>query len=91
MATAGHPLAQMALDFLLTPGMIAYATLPFAKDAHYLTATSTDYEWAFSQGGLTVSRMCHALSDESVHAATVLGSWCSLPDIIPQEEIMIAF
>jgi hypothetical protein len=35
-----------------------------------------------------VSKMRHSLCDESVRAATVLGSWCSLPGAIPQEEII---
>jgi hypothetical protein len=35
-----------------------------------------------------VSKMRHSLSDESVRAATVLGSWCSLPGAIPHEEII---
>jgi len=56
-----------------------------------LVATSTDVECAFSCGGLTVSKMHHSLSDESVHAATVLGSWCQFPDAIPWDEIEAAF
>ena len=43
-----------------------------------LTATSTDVERAFSHGGLTVSKMRHSLSDESMQAASVLGAWCDL-------------
>jgi hypothetical protein len=35
-----------------------------------------------------VSKMRHSLSDESVRAATVLSSWCSLPGAIPREEIV---
>jgi hypothetical protein len=52
---------------------------------------STDVERAFSRGGLTVSRMRHSLSDESVRAATVLGSWCSIPDAIPRDKIVSVF
>ena len=37
-------------------------------------ASSTDIERAFSQGGLTVSKCCHSLSDKSTCAATVLSS-----------------
>ena len=55
------------------------------------TATSTDVERAFSHGGLTVSKMRHSLSDESTRAASVLGAWCSLPGVIPRNEIMDAF
>ena len=42
-------------------------------------------------GGFTVSKMCHSLSYESVHAATVLGSWCQFPDAIPWDKIEAAF
>jgi hypothetical protein len=51
----------------------------------------TDVERAFSHGGLTVSKMCHSLSDESTRAATVLGSWCDFPGVIPQDDIMEIF
>jgi hypothetical protein len=61
------------------------------ESIHYLVATSTDVERAFSRGGLTVSKMRHSLCDESVRAASILGSWCSLPDAIPREEIITAF
>src|SRR5882724_3923671 len=59
----------------------------------YLTGTCDRYLYkcAFSWGGLTVSKMCHSLSSESVHAATVLGSWCQFPDAIPWDEIEVAF
>lgn len=66
---AGHPLAQMALDFLSAP------------------AASTDVERAFSRGGLTVSKRRHALSDKSVRASTVLGSWAAVPGLIPEAEV----
>jgi hypothetical protein len=56
-----------------------------------LIASSTDVEQAFSHGGLTVSKMQHSLSDESMQAATVLGSWCSLPGAIPCDEIITVF
>lgn len=56
-----------------------------------LLATSTDVERAFSRGGLTVSKMRHSLSDESTRAATVLGSWCTFPDLVPCGEIVSIF
>jgi hypothetical protein len=59
-------------------------------DKIYL-ATSTDVERAFSHGGLTVSKMCHHLSDKSVRSATVLGSWVSLPDFVLRKEIIELF
>jgi hypothetical protein len=35
--------------------------------------------------------MRHHLSDESVRSATVLGSWASLPNLIPTDEIIELF
>jgi hypothetical protein len=36
--------------------------------------------------------MRHSLSDESTHAATVLGSWVALfPDLIPCDDIVTLF
>ena len=52
---------------------------------------STDVECAFSKGGLTVSKMRHSLSEESTCAASVLGSWCTFPDLIPRNEIVSVF
>lgn len=55
-------------------------------------AASTDIERAFSYGGLTVSKHRHSLSDESVRAATVLGSWAATtPSSIPEEAILTSF
>ena len=56
-----------------------------------LTATSTDIERAFSCGGLTVSKMCHSLSDESTWAVSVLGAWCDPPGAVLQDEVMAVF
>jgi hypothetical protein len=52
---------------------------------------STDVEWAFSSGGLTISRIHHSLSDESMRAVSVLGAWCDLPGAVPWDEIMAVF
>jgi hypothetical protein len=38
-------------------------------------AMSTDVEQAFSKGGLTVSKFCCSLADQSIWSATMLGSW----------------
>jgi hypothetical protein len=35
--------------------------------------------------------MRHSLSDESTRAATVLGSWCDFPGVIPRDDIMEIF
>ena len=51
-----------------------------------LSATSTDAERAFSRGRLTVSRLRHSLSDASVRANTVLGSWARIDGLVPEKE-----
>ncbi|KAJ3532885.1 hypothetical protein NM688_g7357 [Phlebia brevispora] len=54
-------------------------------------AASVDVERAFSRGGLTVSKRRHGLSDKSVRAATILGSWVSVEGLIPEEELLERF
>ncbi|EIW52247.1 uncharacterized protein TRAVEDRAFT_136039, partial [Trametes versicolor FP-101664 SS1] len=51
-------------------------------------ATSTDSERSFSRGRLTVSRLRHSLSDESVRTGTVLGSWSDIPELVPEAEVV---
>ncbi len=48
-------------------------------------------ERGFSRSGLTVSKRRHALSKESIRAATVLGSWADVPGLIPESEIIQGF
>ena len=50
--------------------------------------TSTDAERAFSSGRLTVSRLRHSLSDESVRASTVLGSWVRIPNLVSEGDMV---
>ena len=59
--------------------------------ANFFKASSTDVERAFSNGGLTVSKFRHALSDESTRAQSVLSSWFELPGAIPHKEIIEKF
>lgn len=47
-----------------------------------------DAERAFSRGRLTVSRLRHSLSDETVRASTVLSSWARYPDLVPEGDAM---
>lgn len=58
---------------------------------YIIIASSTDVECAFSMGGLTVSKLQHSLSDESTHAASILGSWLDLDSAIPRNEIIQLF
>jgi hypothetical protein len=89
MEATGHPLAQMALDFMSAPGK--WFRINLSSLLNIFLASSTDVERAFSSGGLTVSKMCHLLSDKSVRAATVLGSWSEIPGLIPAEKIAALF
>jgi hypothetical protein len=54
-------------------------------------ATFADVKRAFSCGGLTVSKMHHSLSNESMQVASVLGAWCDLPGAVPHDEVMAVF
>lgn len=47
-------------------------------------------ECGFSRGGLTVSKLRHSLSDESVRASTIMGSWLrsGIPGILPEGELL---
>ena len=47
-----------------------------------------DAERAFSRGRLTVSRLRRSLSDESVRANTILGSWARIADLVPKKELV---
>ena len=49
---------------------------------------STDIERAFSRGRLTVSRLHYSLSDASVRASTLLGSWARIPDLVSEPELV---
>ncbi|KAF8576303.1 hypothetical protein K439DRAFT_1367632, partial [Ramaria rubella] len=51
-------------------------------------AMSTDTGHAFSRGGLTISQMCHSLSDQSTQAATVLSSWAAVSGVITEGQII---
>ena len=44
-----------------------------------------DAEQAFLRGRLTVSRLRHSLSDQTVRASTVLGSWAWHADLVPED------
>lgn len=87
---SGHPLAQMALDFLSVPGVWSCWTSLFF-DLHLFVATSTDVERAFSRGGLTVSKLRHSLSDESTRCSSVLGAWTEVPDLVPFDTLVAHF
>jgi len=91
MESSRHPLSGIALDFLSTPGRLLFQCGHKVFINICVIATSTDVEWAFSKGGLTVSRMRHSLADESIRAACVLGSWCEFPGAIPREDIITLF
>jgi hypothetical protein len=91
MQNAGHPLAEMALNFLSAPGKSYMRTSSCYHTLTFYLASSTDVERAFSKGGLTISRFRHALSDDSVRSSTVLGSWTELDGAIPKARILELF
>ncbi|KDR74458.1 hypothetical protein GALMADRAFT_29018, partial [Galerina marginata CBS 339.88] len=66
---------------------LALMTLDFLS----ISASSTDVEQSFSKGRLTVTKLCHSLSDKSTCALTVLGLWTDLPGVIPKEDIICLF
>ena len=82
----------MALDFLSAPGRLCYS-FPGCNSNLIVSqlASSCDVEHGFSQGGLTVSKLCHSLSDESMQAATVLHAWSEIPGLIPEADIIQVF
>ncbi|KIM91753.1 hypothetical protein PILCRDRAFT_83832 [Piloderma croceum F 1598] len=79
------------LSWWAAMAQIKHPLAPMALDFLSAPATSTDVEQAFSRGRLTISKMCHSLSDESTRAATVLSSWCDFPPAIPHDEIIATF
>ena len=54
-------------------------------------ASSCDVERGFSRGGLTVTKLRHALSDESTRASTVLHAWSEIPGLILEADIIEVF
>lgn len=86
IGNAGDPIAWWA-SMLSSGDPLA----PMALDFLSAPAASTDVERAFSRGGLTVTKLRHNLSDESTRAATILHSWGSMGDLIPESEIIRAF
>ena len=38
-----------------------------------------------------VTKLCHALSDESTRASTVLHAWSEIPGLIPEADIISIF
>jgi hypothetical protein len=54
-------------------------------------ASSCDVERGFSRGGLTVTKLRHALSDDSTRASTVLHAWSQIPGLIPEVDIIEVF
>ncbi|KAJ7823330.1 hypothetical protein B0H14DRAFT_2370218, partial [Mycena olivaceomarginata] len=49
-------------------------------------ATSVDAERLFSFSGGTVSKLCNQLSEDSAHAAVMVGQWAGNPDLIAAKE-----
>jgi hypothetical protein len=56
-----------------------------------ILASSCDVERGFSRGGLTVTKLRHALSDDSTRASTLLHAWSEFPELIPTAKIIQIF
>ncbi|OJT02154.1 Zinc finger BED domain-containing protein RICESLEEPER 2 [Trametes pubescens] len=85
LSTVEDPLAYWDIVLKTSPSS-PLATM--AIDFLTAQATSTDSKRSFSSGRLTVSRLRHSLSDESVRTGTVLGSWCDYPEIVPEAQLV---
>ena len=46
---------------------------------------------ALFHSGLNVTKLRHALLDESTHASTVLHAWSKFPELIPSAKIIQIF
>lgn len=84
--TANAALTHMALDVLSIPGKVPSWSSRCALISIPPIATSVDAERAFSHGQLTVSQLCHSLSEQTVHTSTVLGSWAHYPELVPEAD-----
>ena len=54
-------------------------------------ASSCDVERGFSHGGLTVTKLRHALLNDSTRASTILHAWSQIPGLIPEADIIEVF
>lgn len=59
-------------------------------DSHACLATSADVECMFSHAGLTLTKHRNQLSDATMRAAVVLGSWFK-EGLVPEAEIIQIF
>ncbi|OJT06793.1 hypothetical protein TRAPUB_2358 [Trametes pubescens] len=84
-STIDNPLNFWSLFYdSAEPDSADRALATMALDFLSAQASSTDAERAFSRGRLTVPRLRHSLSDESVRAGTLLGSWARIPTLVPE-------
>lgn len=87
------PVLPLLLTWLLMSSLALVSFLfieIFVRHSLVTTAASTDLEIGFSRGGLTVSKLRHSLSDQSVRAATIVGSWLRLgiPGVLDEAELL---
>ncbi|RPD52729.1 hypothetical protein L227DRAFT_568394 [Lentinus tigrinus ALCF2SS1-6] len=80
--------AADALNIYLKSPIILNAVLAqFALDYLSVPATSTDAKHTFSRGHLTVSCLCHSLTDVSVRTNTVLSFWACIPGLVSKKDL----
>ncbi|THH18736.1 hypothetical protein EUX98_g8907 [Antrodiella citrinella] len=89
LPSINDPLPFWGSQLTATTGQYGLARM--ALDFLSAPASSTDVERAFSRGSLTVTKRRHALNDESVRSAAVIGSWAGLKNAIPEVEIVKMF
>ncbi|PIL25420.1 hypothetical protein GSI_13310 [Ganoderma sinense ZZ0214-1] len=84
LTTVKDPLAYW--NAALKSGSEDPALARMALDFLSVPATSVDVERAFSRGRLMVNRLRTALSDRSVCAGTVLGSWARVDGLVVESD-----
>ena len=79
-------LHQMALNYLMIPGVYLAAIRYSCSLTDFHVGTSVDVEHLFSCGQLILSHTCSQLSVPSMHALLCLGSWSHL-GLVMNEDI----
>lgn len=87
------PVLPLLLAWLLMSSLALVSFLfieIFVRHSLVTAAASTDLETGFSRGGLTVLKLRHSLSDQSVRATTIVGSWLRLgiPGVLDEAELL---
>ena len=83
MLSVDSSLLCMMLNFSSIPGRCLFDKIFSANQLSISSSScSTNVKHALLKGSLRVSRFCHALSDVSTCASTVLSLWATLDEAI---------